>query len=131
MKIKPLQILLITMILIIVAMFGFLAWKNFPEATFTELYFTHPDSLPDSASIGKENSFSFTIRNLEGKVMEYPYIVRVSDNVIRQGNVRIEDEGNKTIGVSFSIDDNSSEKRLITVELPSKGQKIQFWVNIR
>ena len=71
-----------------------------PE-TFTELYFEDHLSLPGNIILFKENSFKFTIHNIENKDMKYPYEVYIDvegeKQMIDKSSVFIKNDEYKTI----------------------------------
>ena len=98
------------------------------EEPLTELYFNDTDTLPQTAS--KPLSFSFTINNLEGKDMTYPYIVSAK---IVNGQRLILDQNTIPIakGDAAKIPESfrpTLGARTIIVELPEQKEHILFLV---
>ena len=99
---------------------------------FTELYFENSSFLPKSTVRGQKASFAFTIHNVEGATVVYPYIVyfeyplghRVT---LVSDNISLADNASTTISVSH-IFLESDEKGKMVVELPSQNQSIDFLV---
>ena len=58
---------------IIVSLAFHIFFRQNTNASFTELYFPEPNKLPNEVQLGKNYSFSFTIKNLEGKPETYNY----------------------------------------------------------
>ncbi len=104
-----------------------------PE-TFTELYFTEASSLPATIAKGDTVSFSFTIHNLEGHSMSYPYEVFVVPSsttttvMLTQGTSTLAfgERTNITVQLSFAKSLNSSQ---VVIRLPESGKEIRFHVN--
>jgi len=101
-----------------------------PE-TFTELYFEDHQSLPNKATLFKENSFKFTIHNLENKDMEYSYEVYIDINgekqMIDKSSVLIKSNEYKTITADYTITVPFQRAKVI-VNLIDKNQQIHFWI---
>lgn len=99
--------------------------------TFTELYFENHLSLPNKVSLFNENTFKFTIHNLENKDMEYIYEVYIDTNgekqIIYIDSVLIKNHGYKTIEVEFIIKIPIQRSKLV-VNLINKNQQITFWI---
>ncbi len=100
-----------------------------PE-TFTELYFEDHLSLPDKISLFIENSFEFTIHNLENKDMEYPYEAYIDidgeKQMIDEGSVFIKNNEYITITVDYTVTVPIQRSKVI-VNLIDKNQQIHFW----
>lgn len=102
-----------------------------PE-TFTELYFEDHLNLPKRVVVGQENSFSFTIHNLEGKNVNYPLEVTVineassSTMTIFKGAVVVGDQESKTLPITYVIPEGLGEKIKIEVFLKNLNQRIFF-----
>ena len=103
-----------------------------PES-FTELYFEDHLNLPDTVSLTEENSFEFTIHNLENKEMEYPYEVYIDidggKNIIETNTIVLKREEYYTISENFSIT-SPIEKARVVVNLIDKKQQIGFWIKM-
>jgi len=97
---------------------------------FTELYFEDSINLPKKVMENKEYNFTFTIHNLEGDKVDYPYIVYLQSETKRitldEGNVAIPDYGYKTITEAFGPLKMTDIK--IVVILSEKNQQIDFWL---
>jgi hypothetical protein len=107
-----------------------IATTKIPE-TFTELYFEDHLALPKDIILLKENSFKFTIHNVENKDMLYPYEVYIEVNGERQSidksSVLIKNNEYKTIPQSFIIT-TPMQRAKIVVNLIDKNQPIHFWM---
>jgi hypothetical protein len=102
------------------------------KETFTELYFDDSDKLPDQTIQGKEETFSFTIHNMEGVSVEYPYVVYFTGPanpraVLAQGSVTLEDNEYRSIPISH-VFKATNQTGTIVVELLNLNQKITFLV---
>jgi uncharacterized membrane protein len=83
MKIKPYVVIPVGVVLIVLIVLASPAikrqlndWKLLPEPErLTELYFTHPNSLPSSYMPGQTQTVSFTVHNLEYRTTTYKYTV--------------------------------------------------------
>lgn len=99
-----------------------------PES-FTEIYFENHSNLPKKFNLNKELSFSFTIHNLTGKDMQYPYEVyfdvageRLS---LDQKTVFIKNNGYKTIQEKFTPTVLFPDAKAI-VNLTNNNEQIDF-----
>jgi hypothetical protein len=120
------------------AIYGiFYAWswsisisKVQPE-TFTELYFDDNLDLPSKVIPRHPYFFQFTLHNVEGKDMEYPYEVYVEigqDKLIfDKGMVLVKQNDYKTIHESFAAASVLPKSEII-VDLINKNQQIDFWI---
>lgn len=97
------------------------------EESVTELYFSNTDTLPvrNTGSL----TFSFTIHNLEGRDMVYPYIVSAQfqngESVVLDTNtIPIASGDVATIDESLTV--RSSGTAALIVTLPEQGEHIQF-----
>lgn len=101
-----------------------------PE-TFTELYFEDHLSLPNKVTLFKENSFKFTIHNLENKDMIYIYEVYIDVNrekqMIDKSSVLIKNNEYKTISENFTITIPTQRVKAV-IDLINKNQQIHFWM---
>lgn len=97
----------------------------------TELYFEDHQSLPNRVILFKENSFKFTIHNLENKDMEYPYEVYIDINgekqIIDESSVLIKNNEYETITVDYTIT-IPVQRAKVVVNLIGKNQQIHFWI---
>src|SRR3989344_6070905 len=107
-----------------------LATTKKPE-TFTELYFEDHINLPGKIEIGKEQSFRFTIHNLEYRDMTYKYETKAVDDkeeiTLSSGSVTLSHDEYRTINENFVLA-TASGKTKIQVTLVDKNQSIDFWM---
>ncbi len=105
------------------------AFKLVPlEEGVTELYFNDTDTLPQT--VARPIAFSFTIHNLEGQDMTYPYTVSVKfadDRVllVDKNTIPIAKGDAAKIPESFRPTPGA---RMIIVELPEQKEHISFLV---
>ena len=103
------------------------------EERLTELFLnTDSFSLPDEIAPARHALFSFTIHNLEGHDIEYPYRVRIqydnnASSTIKSDVVAIQDKESRVITQSY-IFTAPAKKAVIFIELPDQGQLIHFAV---
>jgi len=102
------------------------------QETFTELYFENHLHLPTRFSNSQSQPFSFTIHNLEGKDMIYPYEFSLRSpnkkkEVLDTRVVVIKNNEKKTITeiVPSIYEQDRSE---VVVTLLNKNQQIDFWM---
>jgi uncharacterized membrane protein len=107
-----------------------LATTKKPE-TFTELYFKDHINLPGKIEVGKKQSFSFTIHNLEYKNMTYRYEVKAIDDntdlTVYSGSDTLSHDEYKTIDGSYTVA-TASGRMKIEVLLPDQNQAIHYWL---
>lgn len=109
------------------------AMKLLPqEETFTEVYFSDHQKLPQKVDPYQLIPVEFTIHNLEGKEYKYGYEVLINTDgnkvPLTQATVSLEDNEYKTIKESYSTA-YSGKRYQIIVNLINKNQSIDFWVN--
>jgi uncharacterized membrane protein len=89
-------------------------WKLLPEPErLTELYFTDPNNLPSSYSVGQQQTVRFTVHNLEYRTTTYNYVV---SDAASDGS----QTSNVTTG-SFTLAQNASKQVVINIVLPDVG----------
>lgn len=129
-------------LLIIALLFGFRGaihaqleqWKLIPiPEHFTELYFTSYPRVPQDLAPGKKVAFQFTLHNVEGATVVYPYTVSFrytsgQSKIIRTGTVTLADNETKTISDSYTFVVNG-ERGAVVVELTGLHQEIRFLVS--
>jgi hypothetical protein len=98
----------------------------------TELYFENHLSLPNQVQINKQQSFSFTIHNLEYQPIVYQYVVTASDSAglitsLASGSAFLNQDQYKTATESYSLA-TASGRVMIQVDLVGKNQPIHFWL---
>lgn len=101
------------------------------QQIFTELYFPKASELPKTVSIGKKLTFQFTIHNLEGKALKYPYQVYVATDgakqYIDQTELSIKANTSQTITESFVMQ-YSATRAAVIITLPNQKEHIDFFV---
>ena len=123
---------------VVVAIYGiFYTWSwsistgKTQAETFTELYFEDNLHLPSQVIPKRPYFFQFTLHNLEGKDMEYPYEVYIEvgqDKLLfDKGTLFVQENGYKTIQERFAITD-ILRKGEIVVDLVNENQHIDFWI---
>lgn len=123
------------------AIYGvFYAWSwsiatgKVQSETFTELYFEDNLHLPSEVIPKQAYFFQFTLHNLEGKDMEYPYVVYVKlgqDKLIfDKGTIFVKENGYKTVPERFATA-SVLPKSKIVVDLINKNQIVDFWIQGR
>jgi len=104
------------------------AYKLVPEEEgITELYFEDSDALPER---GGALSFSFVIRNLEGRDMAYPYVVyaeSAGERVELKRDVVSIAAGEHAV-IKAAVRYWGQSERII-IELPEENQHIAFLVS--
>ncbi|MDE1924562.1 MAG: hypothetical protein KGH79_00045 [Patescibacteria group bacterium] len=90
----------------------------------TELYFT---GILPKASLESAAPFSFTIHNLEGRRVDYPYTVLLESQggsrIIDSGTVSLEDNGSASMQETLPVVRAAS---VVVVGLPEQGLSIHF-----
>jgi hypothetical protein len=108
-------------------------WDLLPKSeTFTELYFDDAESLPTKTLKDLTVTFSFTIHNLEGQPMDYPYIVYFlkpnGDRItLASGTTELTQDEARSISVEHTFL-ASDRKGKVVVELVNLNQSIDFIV---
>ncbi|HWC57928.1 MAG TPA: hypothetical protein VG621_03195 [Candidatus Paceibacterota bacterium] len=102
------------------------------DEAFTELYFDDPEALPKSTTKNKTETFSFTIHNVEGSNMDYPYVVYFMNDkgyktVFAQGTVALADGAYQTITVAHTFT-ASHQRGTVAVVLTNLNQHIDFLI---
>jgi hypothetical protein len=96
---------------------------------FTQLYFTHPNDLPQRLTAPGPDSFSFTIANSEGRTTDYPYTVTLATpaftSVVSQGTLRVADGGVAVKPVDLFPSASTTDFE-VTVRLAERGEVIHF-----
>ncbi len=100
------------------------------KETFTELYFEDFDTFPKASVADKSFNFTFTIHNLEGTEMTYPYRVYFlypngTEVTIKQDTVRILNNARRSVNVTYTFQ-SSGLKGKVVVELSNLNQHIDF-----
>ncbi|MFA6005263.1 MAG: hypothetical protein WC775_02140 [Patescibacteria group bacterium] len=109
-------------------------WKLVPlPETFTELYFEDHLKLPTRIIPEEEQTFKFTVHNLEYTDMEYPYTVKATgadgyQQVLQTGTFVLIHDAYITKKITYSIGENHDRVK-VEVNLVNKKQTIHFWLN--
>lgn len=100
--------------------------------TYTELYFPDASLLPRSIKQGDEVVLQFTVHNLEGRTMDYPYQVFIRESgtttQLIDGTTAMGDGESKTISAKLSFA-RSVGDAIILVRLPKSEKEIRFHIN--
>lgn len=100
---------------------------------YTELYFENHLNLPKKSVAGESIRFAFTVHNLEGQKLNYPYVVyfRYEDGsryVMRRGNISLEHNQSKTTVISYTFNTSDLDGKVV-VELVDLKQDINFSIS--
>jgi uncharacterized membrane protein len=99
------------------------SWKLLPEPEkLTELYFTHPNSLPTTYVPGQPLSVNFTVHNLEYQTTGYTYkIVETSANNAQA----------QTLATgSFTLSQNIYKQETVNISTVDLGEKVKVEVDL-
>lgn len=101
--------------------------------TYTELYFTDAALLPHVISEGDNVTLQFTIHNLEGQPIDYPYLVLIEQSgkppiQLTSGMTSMQDGESKTITVKLLFAHSPGDANIV-VMLPKSEKEIRFHVN--
>jgi hypothetical protein len=135
--VKNFIIFLIIVALLISILIFFEHLKKTKE-NFTELYFEDYSSLPRDVSLNETYSFSFVVRNLENKDMNYEYkIVKAifrnkSEDVtsLKKKTFKLQDKESRTFNETITIKEKF-DKAKISIHLfydDDKKEEIYFWI---
>ena len=107
--------------------------KLLPEPErFTELYLENHLQLPKSYVRGGNNSFTFTVHNVEHKPMKYEYVVDAisteSARIITKGSFKLEHDAYKSVTTRIASPEAATRTK-ININLENKDQSIHFWVD--
>jgi hypothetical protein len=104
-----------------------------PE-TYTELYFSKPNSLQEVAKAGQELPVAFTIHNAEARDITYTYTMQVSDQT---GKTDSSTQQKITINNGYAFMLNSQAKiptiagrYEVTIALVNQPETIHYWVEV-
>lgn len=99
------------------------SWKLLPEPEkLTELYFTHPNSLPTKYIPGQVQTVSFTVHNLEYQTTDYTYkIVEASTDGSQVQTL--------TTG-SFVLPQNIYKQETVNISTVDLGEKVKVEVDL-
>ncbi len=109
-------------------------WKLLPQdEPFTELFLNNHLDLPKEIVKGQTVSFSFTIHNLEGKTMTYPYVVYLKTDggyqiPIAHDSVTVNNKQARTIVESYTFK-NADQNVTVFIELSGVNQNLHFRIS--
>lgn len=108
-------------------------YKLLPEPErFSELYLENHLQLPKSYVRGGNNSFTFTVHNVEHKPMKYEYVVDAisteSARIITKGSFELEHDAYKSVTARIASPEAATRTK-INISLENKDQSIHFWVD--
>jgi uncharacterized membrane protein len=110
------------------------AWKLLPQPErLTELYFTHPNSLPTTYSAGATQTVSFTVHNLEYRTTTYHYVISeqgdsvTTPTTISQGSFTLTQNAYAKPVVNIPLMDDGANAK-ITVTLAAQNESIDYLV---
>ena len=111
-------------------------WKLLPRPEpLTELYLNDyaaiTKSLPARITNGKSVTFSFTVHNIEGQPMVYPYRVSLVRNAatttIDKGVISLADGAATTTAEKITFR-SSGGSATVLVDLPDRQQSLHFYI---
>lgn len=101
---------------------------------FTELYFENHRDLPKNPTPFVQQSFAFTIHNLEYHTMTYHYEVSIQSKnekqMIETGQITLKQNDYKTIHESFELTEQMNDAQVV-VALLNKNEKIYFLLSTK
>jgi hypothetical protein len=104
-----------------------------PES-YTELYFSKPNSLQGVAKTGQALPVAFTIHNVEARNVTYTYATEVSDKygkIDYSGKQKITiDNGYAVMLNSNAIMPTTAGRYEVTIALIHKPETIHYWVEV-
>ena len=110
-------------------------WKLLPQPErFTELYFTHPTSLPTTYAPGETQIVAFTAHSLEHRITTYTFVVTVNNEVgnaeqtLARGSFTLTNNQTKNITETATLPPLGSREQ-ITVTLTNMQTSIDYWLN--
>jgi uncharacterized membrane protein len=100
------------------------SWKLLPEPErLTELYFTHPNSLPTSYVPGQVQTVSFTVHNLEYRTTDYHYVI-----------IETNQDGSQSqtlVSGSFTLPQNAYKKEAVNISTIDLGTHAKLEVDLK
>jgi uncharacterized membrane protein len=98
-------------------------WKLLPEPErLTELYFTHPNSLPTTYTPGQTQTVDFTVHNLEYRTTDYQY------KIIEQSQDGSQSQ-TQAVG-SFTLPQNAYKPEAVMIPTADIGQNAKVEVEL-
>jgi hypothetical protein len=108
------------------------SWKLLPEPErLTELYFTHPNTLPSSYTTGQAQTVSFTVHNLEYQTIDYRYVIIETNQdgsqsqTLANSSFMLPQNGYKKAAVNISTTDMGPHAK-VEVELVNVNESIDY-----
>lgn len=99
------------------------SWKLLPEPErLTELYFTHPNSLPTKYVPGQVQTVSFTVHNLEYQTTNYHYVI-IEKN--QDGS-----QSQTLASSSFTLPQNGYKKEAVNISTVDLGSHVKLGVDL-
>lgn len=104
-----------------------------PE-TYTELYFTHPNSLPASINAGQAVPVAFTIHNVEARTMLYTYDITItlpngSQQTLTKEQISLANSQAQSVADSISLPTVAGRYE-INVQLEKLPESIHYWTEL-
>jgi uncharacterized membrane protein len=98
-------------------------WKVLPEPEkLTELYFTHPNSLPTTYTPGQSQTISFTVHNIEYQTENYKYKI-----------TELASDGQKSQVLSrgkFTLPQDKYQHKSVNISTPDLGHHVKVEVTL-
>ncbi len=98
-------------------------WKLLPEPErLTELYFTHPNSLPKHYTPGQTQQVTFTVHNLEYRTTDYHYRITETSQDTNQS---------QTLATgSFTLPQNVYKNQVVSIPTANLGSHVKVGVEL-
>jgi uncharacterized membrane protein len=140
--IRPVNWVVIGVVIIIALIIGFHSpidrqlhnWKVLPEPErLTELYFTHPNSLPTTYTPGQKLPVNFTVHNLEYKTETYHYQISETNNagsqtkILTTGSFILKQNRYHIMNVNITTTDMGGRAK-VTTTLVNVNESVDYWV---
>lgn len=109
-------------------------WKLLPQdEAFTELFLNNHLNLPKEIVKGQTVSFSFTIHNLEGKTVKYPYVVYLQTDKgerisIAYNAVTLMDKESRIINEEYTFKTQITKPVTVFIKLSNTGENLHFFL---
>jgi uncharacterized membrane protein len=143
--IRPVNWVVIAIIVIVALVIGFHGaidrqlhdWKVLPEPErLTELYFTHPNTLPTTYTTGQTLPVNFTVHNLEYRTETYHYQIIETTNagsqtkILYSGSFTLKQNSYHNTNVNISTLDRGNHAKL-EVLLLNVHESIDYLLDIK
>jgi hypothetical protein len=109
-------------------------WKLLPEPErLTELYFTHPNTLPSTYSTSQAQQVAFTVHNLEYKHETYTYQIVEAPQpgsagpMLASGSFSLAQNGYKNVTQLLTIQQLANRVNL-SINLTNVNESVDYWV---